>query len=258
MVVEDRGTGTPVIMVHGLGGTSNSFQTMIDVLENYRVIRPDIPGSGRSSYRPGRGGIEGMVQMLRNLLKALGENCCHFVGHSMGTLICQHLAASLPCSVKSLTLFGPMLEPPPQARVALKERADKARREGMTGIADIISSSSISAKSLSDSPVISSLVRESILRQKPEDYAVLCEALSESKAAKHEAIKCPTLLVVGDADQITPIEMAKSLSEKILHSRVEIIKDVGHWPLVENVEKSKKILFDHLKLVEEKTGENNG
>ena len=100
MVVEDRGTGTPVIMVHGLGGTSNSFQTMIDVLENYRVIRPDIPGSGRSSYRPGRGGIEGMVQMLRNLLKALGENCCHFVGHSMGTLICQHLAASLPCSVR--------------------------------------------------------------------------------------------------------------------------------------------------------------
>ena len=52
MVVEVNGVGSPVLMVHGLGGNSNSFHTLMDALEKFRVIRPDLPGAGRSSFRP--------------------------------------------------------------------------------------------------------------------------------------------------------------------------------------------------------------
>ena len=48
IVAEVEGEGVPVIMVHGLGGTSNTFQPQMEALRSYRVIRVDLPGSGRS------------------------------------------------------------------------------------------------------------------------------------------------------------------------------------------------------------------
>ena len=53
MVMEDIGTGEVVVMIHGLGGTSNSFQPMMKSLSGYRVVRPDLPGAGRSNLKPG-------------------------------------------------------------------------------------------------------------------------------------------------------------------------------------------------------------
>src|SRR5437870_3996588 len=49
MAVELDGQGTPVILVHGLGGTSNFYTPQAAALaERYWTIRPDLPGSGRS------------------------------------------------------------------------------------------------------------------------------------------------------------------------------------------------------------------
>jgi pimeloyl-ACP methyl ester carboxylesterase len=47
MVVESEGEGPPVIMLHGLGGTSNSFQPLLAPLAGFRIVRPDLPGAGR-------------------------------------------------------------------------------------------------------------------------------------------------------------------------------------------------------------------
>ena len=50
LVLEDTGSdGEVVVMIHGLGGTSNTFQPLMGTLAGFRVIRPDMPGSGRSS-----------------------------------------------------------------------------------------------------------------------------------------------------------------------------------------------------------------
>ena len=50
---EVEGEGFPVVMIHGLGGTSNTFQPQMEALRSNRVIRVDLPGSGRSAARPG-------------------------------------------------------------------------------------------------------------------------------------------------------------------------------------------------------------
>ena len=52
MLVEDEGEGDAVVCVHGLGGSSNSFTTLLPVLARHRVLRFDLPGSGRSSGMP--------------------------------------------------------------------------------------------------------------------------------------------------------------------------------------------------------------
>ncbi len=246
MVIEDQNQGPAVVMIHGLGGTSNSFQTLIPALDSYRVLRVDLPGAGRSGYRPGKPGMAGLVSAVKTAMQAAEVDCAHFVGHSMGTLVCQYLAAEAPKLVASLTLFGALVEPAPAARHALMERADAAREHGMTGIAEAVSTGSTYEGSRRDNPVIQAFVRESLMRQNPATYAIHCEALSEAIAACHDKIECPTLLIAGEHDSVAPVSMSQHLARSIRNAKLNVIPNIGHWIMVEAPRRSAEYLLDHL------------
>lgn len=247
LVAEVAGDGPAVVMVHGLGGSSNSFQPLMAGLDSYRVIRPDLPGAARSALRPGQPTLMGLCQALHDLIRACGVASAHLVGHSMGTLICQYLAAAEPRLVSGLTLYGPILEPPAAARAGLKERATLARLEGMAPIADAVSQGSLSAATRRDNPAAAALVRESLLRQDAAGYAAHCEALAEAQPAGHGAIGCPTLLVVGADDPVAPPEMAGRLAGLIRGAEVEILPGCGHWPMIEAPGAAVRLLQSRLR-----------
>ncbi|MGT2466332.1 alpha/beta fold hydrolase [Mesorhizobium atlanticum] len=106
-------------MIHGLGGTSNMFQPQIAALSGYRIVRVDLPGSGRSSRPIEPLTIEGMSEAVIRAMAGTGVTSAHFVGHSMGTIVCQQIAAMQPALVASLTLFGALAEPAEATRQGL-------------------------------------------------------------------------------------------------------------------------------------------
>jgi len=64
LAVEVTGDGPPVVLVHGLGGTSNFYQPQVAALaERFTVVRPDMEGSGRSPVA-GAVSIEGFANDL--------------------------------------------------------------------------------------------------------------------------------------------------------------------------------------------------
>lgn len=238
LVTEIAGDGStpaspPVVMVHGLGGSSNTFQPLMGALEGYEVLRPDLPGAGRSALKPGRPGLGGLARAVRDVLRARDIARAHLVGHSMGTLLCQYLAAEEPELVASLTLFGPLLEPPEAARSGLKQRAEAVRRDGMAGTADAVAGASLSAATRRNNPAAVAFVRESLMRQEPAGYAAHCEALAAAVPAAHAAITCPTQLVTGSDDPVAPPAMARELAGRIAGARIEILPDCGHWAMIE-------------------------
>src|SRR5690349_136601 len=125
MAVEVDGSGEAVVMVHGLGGTSNTFTPQMEVTGRLRAIRPDLPGSGRSPAN-GSISIQTFVDRIVAAARTLGVERAHFVGHSMGTIVCCHIAVQHPALVRSLALLGPVLTPPDAVRKALRDRAQKA------------------------------------------------------------------------------------------------------------------------------------
>src|SRR5688572_22758036 len=134
VAVEVDGEGDAVVLVHGLGGTSNNWTPVMGALARHRSIRPDLPGSGRSARVEGALSIERYVECVKAVCDRLDVKRAHFVGHSLGTIVCFHLAARFPALVRSLALFGPLLAPPEAARPNIAARGAKARNEGVAGM----------------------------------------------------------------------------------------------------------------------------
>jgi len=244
MAVEIEGSGDPVILIHGLGGSANTFQPQMAVFRDRRAVRPELPGSARSKTPEGGIALGGLAEALVRMAGLLGIERAHFVGHSLGTLLCQQIAAGHPRLVRSLALLGALSEPPEAARGALRERATRARAEGMAEIADSVVSASVASAAREESPVAAAFVRESLQRQCPEGYAKTCEALAEARAADAGRIKCPTLLVNGDEDPVAPASVARELGGRIEGARVMILNRCGHWPSVERPLEVNRLLKD--------------
>ena len=236
IAVESDGSGDDVLLIHGLGGTSNVWMPLMPTLMRHRTVRPDLPGSGRSARVEGPLSIDRFVQAMLKVCTALRVERAHVVAHSMGTIVAFHLAASAPRLVRSLALFGPLLSPPDAARPGLKARGEKARGEGEAGmqaIADATLQAATSTETRTRHPAAVAMVRESVMRQCPDGYARSCDALATAQPVDPAAIGCPTLMVTGDEDAIAPPQAVRLIGERIAGARVEILPRCGHWTTIE-------------------------
>lgn len=250
VVAEVVGEGPAVVMIHGLGGTSNMYQPQMPALSGYRVIRLDLPGSGRSPCPIAPLTIEVMSEAVIRAMAGMGVTSAHFVGHSMGTIVCQQIAVMQSSLVKSMALFGALAEPTEATRQGLGNRARLARSGGIADIADQIVANAISAHTRETSPAAVAFVRESITRQDPESYARTCEALAKASAVDARRISAPTLLVTGDADTVNPAGVGQALADKIKGAIFSSLDRCGHWATVESPRESSQKLADFLRRVD--------
>jgi len=242
IAVEVEGEGEPVIMIHGLGGTSNTWTALAPAFVRSKRVRLDLPGSGRSARYEGALSIGVFVESVLKVMKSASVARAHVVAHSMGTIVAAHLAAAEPGKVRSLALFGPLLAPPDPARVNIRLRAKKVLSEGMQSTADALVQASTSSETRQKRHAAVAFVRESLMRQDPDGYARSCEALAEMQPADTAKIDCPTLLVTGDEDVVAPPQSVRMMGEKIQGSRVEVLRGCGHWTPVEKPEECIALL----------------
>jgi pimeloyl-ACP methyl ester carboxylesterase len=173
-----------------------------------------------------------MAQAVIAVCKQLDIAGAHFVGHSMGTIVCQHVAVRQPALVKSLALFGPLACPPDAARPHIQARAQKATAGGtvaMQEIADAIVQGATSASTREALPVAVALVRESLMRQDAQGYGRSCEALAAAQSAALEDIAVPVLLVTGDEDGVAPPGAVREMAQRLPNARVVVFNRCGHW-----------------------------
>jgi 3-oxoadipate enol-lactonase len=236
VAVEDTGTGPAVVCVHGLGGSSNTWSAMQSGLDTHRQVRIDLPGSGRSTLPIESLTIALFVQCLETVCKRLGIAQAHWLGHSMGTIVCQHLAVTAPSLVKSMVLFGPLVEPPETAREGIRARAEKVRLGGLQGLqetADTILTTAVSAHTKRNNPSAYAYVRESLFRQSPEGYAASCDALSQARGVDIDRIQVPVLLVTGDDDKVSPPDAVQAMTRRMPSAKALVLTRCGHWTPIE-------------------------
>ena len=246
--VEDEGEGPAVVCVHGLGGSSNTFTPLMPALARHRVVRIDLPGSGRSHRAEAPLSMARYAELVLSACARLNITRAHFVGQSMGNIVLQHVTVQAPKLVASLALFGPLIAPPDAARSAIRARGEKARGEGAAGMHEIalaLLNASISADTRARLPLAVAFVRESLMRQDPDGYARSCFALADAPAAAVETIEAPVLLVTGDEDIVAPPQAVRVMAEKLHRARsvrVVVLPRCGHWTPVERPEECAREL----------------
>lgn len=98
IAVDIFGDGASILMTRGFGRTSNVWYAQREVLaRSFRVICPDLEGSGRSPLK-GELSIDGFVADMAALLDTLNISSAHVVGYSLGTMVCQHPAVNYRAS----------------------------------------------------------------------------------------------------------------------------------------------------------------
>ena len=117
----------------------------------------------------------------------------------------------------------------------------------MQEIADAICKAATSAQTKNERPVSLALVRESIMRQPPEGYALNCEALAEAQAAPVEQLAMPVLLVTGDEDGVGTPAGTQALAGRLKDARPFVLQGCGHWTTYEKPFECARLLADFYK-----------
>jgi 3-oxoadipate enol-lactonase len=233
LAVDVHGAGEPIIFLHGLGSTGSVWEPQMRALsDRFQVIRYDLQGAGRSPLA-GTLSIESWVDDLSALMDAQKLAKARFVGHSLGTLILQHFAVRNPEKVVSLALIGVNRAPNDARRQAVRDRVAKVRAEGIEVIADTVVKGGLSPHSYENKIEIVGFVRELLLRQSRDGYAACCEAMASSNAADISKIACPTLVLAGRDDNVSPVANGEAFAKELSNAEFQVIEQCGHWQPIE-------------------------
>jgi 3-oxoadipate enol-lactonase len=224
----ERGSGSPLLLVHGLMVSGDMFAPVLDrFAANHRVIVPDLRGHGRSRALPPPYTAQRLAADLSALLEHLGVASTAVLGYSQGGAIAQQLALDWPqqCSrlVLGCTYAFNMATPREQLEghvAPFLVRVLGPRRFAQLGV-------SLGAKELSKERAewLVNLMAD-------QDRTLMVTAWKETMAfdsrRRLAEIACPTLVIAGADDQAVPMHHAKMLHEGIRGSQLVVIEGAGH------------------------------
>jgi pimeloyl-ACP methyl ester carboxylesterase len=230
-----EGGGPPVLLIHGVGARLDNWDGVAAVLSrNFRVLRYDLRGHGKSSKVPGPYSLEMFADDAAGLLDHLGIPRVHVAGHSLGGMIAITLAVRRPQRVDRLAVLS-----------AAAGRTDEERRKVMERIALIASGipgdhfkNSLSRWFTDEFRAANpELMEQYAARNKENDPA--CYAAAYTVLATGEVgpelsrVKAPTLVVTGEHDLGSNPRMARFIHAGIAGSELRILPRLRHSILIE-------------------------
>lgn len=237
---------TPLVFVHGFMGGSRQWQGQVEALAPGRPVETvDLPGFGENAHLAAIDSIAGFADWVLGDLQARGIESFDLIGHSMGGMIAQEMAARAPARVARLVLYGTgaegvlpgRFEPigtskqracsdGPQAtarRIAATWFLDREAAPAYEGCAAIAECSSLSA-------ILAGL-----------------DAMQGWSGVQHlPEIRARTLVIWGDHDRTYPWSQTQQLWQSIPGASLAVIPGCAHAPHLEKPEIFNRILGDFL------------
>lgn len=230
-VREDGSAHAPaLLLLHSLGTSGKVWGPVVAALAaSFYVIRPDMRGHGGTAATPGPYTIAQLAEDAVGVLDALGVQRAAIVGLSIGGLIAQQLCYAAPERAASLTLMDTALKIPPAT--LWHERAALVRAKGMQAVVEPVVARWVTAEAPAHA---AETLRALLLATAPEGYAGSAEAIAAADLTEQSAhLALPTLVLVGEADQATPIASAEALRDTIPGAQLELIAGAAHIPTAE-------------------------
>ena len=243
------GSGTPLILIHGFGENSQIWKTWTHALsQSYRVITPDLPGSGRSDLIiDNEEGLESYTDAIRCLTESENIDRCIMAGHSMGGYITLNFAEKYPNRLKGLCLIH-------STCYADNDIKKETRQKSVAFIKNNGSKEFLktSIPGLFHKPERHAAHIQDILKQNeginPESMIQYQEAMMKrpdrSHVLKESAV--PVFFQSGRYDQAVPFESSLSQCYLPAVSEIQILRSCAHMGMIEAPEESLQGVSSYL------------
>lgn len=238
-----KGKGAPLLLLPGIGADHLTFSFVDKFLSpHFTLILPDLRGSGRSFIPERPYTLEEMAEDLIPLLDHLKIERCHLLGHSMGSVLAQILAAKKGERFEKLILANTLSRPEPVAVWAFRAVGHLLERGGAEEIAGemllpwLFSPSFLREKKRCEEMI--ALWTKNPHKQSAKAFFGQYDALIQVETTQllHQ-IHLPSLIIAGEEDLLTPLRDAELVASKIPHANLHLLGGVGHVPHIESPEK---------------------
>jgi 3-oxoadipate enol-lactonase len=227
----------PVLLLHGIGGGRRIWRGAVDALAaaGFDAIAVDLPGYGDSAALPA-GGIAHMAQAVLALMDALALPRAVVLGHSMGGMVAQEIAATAPRRIAGLVLactspaFG-RADGEWQARFVAERLAPLDAGLGMAGLAAALVPPMLSPAAAPGARAAA----EAVMAAVPEATyrTVLAAIVAFDRRAALPAIGVPTLCLAGEHDRTAPPHVLQGMAQRITGAAFVGLAGTGHIANVE-------------------------
>jgi 3-oxoadipate enol-lactonase len=239
--------GAPVVMFANSLGTSLASwdQQVATLAQRYRILRYDMRGHGLTEAPPAPYTMDQLADDALALLAALQLERAHFCGLSIGGMVAQRVAAKAPQRIASVVLCdtASAIGPPK----VWDDRVAAVRAGGMAAIVDAVLARWFTAAFRAGSAPALKGFATMLARTPVEGYAGCCLAIRDADLRGDAAqLRCPTLVVVGEEDVVTPPSAAQELAAAIKGAHITLIEGAAHIPIAERPDAITGLLGEFL------------
>ncbi|WP_020658244.1 alpha/beta fold hydrolase [Amycolatopsis benzoatilytica] len=226
--IRTAGDGSPVLLLHGIGGSSESFDAQLAGLAlKHRVLVWDAPGYGGSEDPAKPLGMAGYAALVGRVLTALTASPAHLVGVSWGGVIATRVALEYPEAVRSLVLADSTRGSGVDSERAALMRARPSELNRL-GAAEFARRRAPRLVARDSDPEVARRVEKIMAGVRLAGYASAAESMAETDhGPRLSRISVPTLVLVGEQDQVTGVAEARRLAASIPGARLAVLPG-GH------------------------------
>lgn len=246
-------TRSPIVFVHGLGGSNDYFTPLIHALklqERHILHAFDFEGHGLSpTSQLSKMSINSLAADLNGVFEhAKITSEATIIAHDMGCLVAAQFALAHPVKVSKIILLGPPPSPLPDLdALNLRSTAYSARANGMLVPAQMNPITGTSRRTKETNQLAVLAVKMSLLSQDPEGYRKASMALADAKQIDFGAIEAKTLIVTGSEDEISPQRVCEAYVAGMKDASLRVLPDVGHWHVFEDCSGVAGIIDDFMR-----------
>ncbi len=242
-----------VVFANGLGMDMSMWSPQVAAFtRRYQTLRYDLRGHGGTPAIGGEYSLRLLAADVLALMDGLNIRSAHFVGTSLGAMIGQQFALTYPERLLSLSLCATTSAPP---RDAWQTRIVALRENGLaTHVERIVERWFLPEFGTSRRDIVDRM-HEMVLATDLDGYIGCAAAIRDMNLSDALAqIICPTLVVAGDEDQVTPLPDLELIADRIPHARFVRISGSAHMPTIEQPEACNAAILTFLGLVDAQAG----
>lgn len=243
----DLRSGVPLVFVHGVGSSADSWSQVWARLPGDRArIRYDLRGHGRSPVPSGPWSIDDFVADHLALLERLAVPTSDVVGFSLGGLIAQRIAVVRPDVVRRLVVIGAVAGRTEEERARVLTRLAMVEAEGPGAAASQSVERWYTKQYLDDHPEVAAKAVERMAGLDATAYAHAYRVLATTDLADELArIRAPVLAMTGELDVGSPPRMSRLIAERT-GGRFTKVPGVKHEVLQERPDLIAEEIIQHV------------